>query len=83
VHRNLLGTFAPLIVRVVSSEGTRTGVVESKDADAEDGEKDMLLQAAVLALCKFMCISQEFCAKHLQVRRGRGGVGRVGRGGAT
>ena len=58
--------FTPLIVKVVSSEGTRHGVVvESKES--EDGVKDMLLQSAVLALCKFMCISAEFCSKHLQV----------------
>ncbi len=73
-HRNLLGTFAPLIVKVVSTEGVRRGamVVESKDSesDGEAGGKgsDMLLQSAVLALCKFMCISTEFCSKHLQVR---------------
>ena len=59
--------FTPLIVKVVSSEGTRRGgVVESKDG--EEGESDGLLQSAVLALCKFMCISADCCSKHLQVR---------------
>ncbi len=60
--------FAPLIVKVVLSEGTRQSmVVESKESEDGSSGKDMLLQSAVLALCKFMCISTEFCSKHLQV----------------
>lgn len=52
VGRGLLGLFGQILVRVI---------------DNEDGlfSSDILRQSAALALCKFMCISSEFCEKHL------------------
>jgi len=50
VGRGIIGLFAPLVVRVVAS-----GAYQS----------DVLMQAATLALCKFMCISSTFCSKYL------------------
>ncbi len=70
-----MSLFAPLILKIVSTEGVRRpGFVqtESKSDGEEDesDEPDLLLQSAVLALCKFMCISKEFCTRNLQVRGG-------------
>jgi hypothetical protein len=56
---NLLGSLAPLVVNIVVAEGTR--------CRRSTQPNDMLLYSAVLALCKFMCISADFCSKHLQV----------------
>jgi condensin complex subunit 1 len=52
VGRNLLSMFAPLLIRVVANEG---GVFDS----------EILMQASTLALCKCMCVSSQFCEKHL------------------
>lgn len=59
-HSNLLGSVAPLIVRVVALESAAARK-RSSDGDSR------LLESAVLALCKFMCVSSEFCNKHLQL----------------
>lgn len=50
--RGLIHVFGPLLVRVVANEGGRY-------------QSDILMQAAVLALCKFMCVSSQYCEKHL------------------
>lgn len=50
--RGLIGTFAPLLVRVISNEGGHFN-------------SEILTQSSTLALCKFMCVSSEFCEKHL------------------
>ena len=52
VGRGLIGLFGQLLVRVI---------------DNEEGSfsSDLLRQSATLALCKFMCISNAFCEKHL------------------
>lgn len=55
----MLGSVAPLIVRVVAME---SGI--GKGAGTGTGT---LLESAVLSLCKFMCVSSDFCSKHLQV----------------
>ena len=52
VGRGLLGVFGPLLVRVVANENNMYGDV-------------FLQQTATLALCKFMCISNKYCAKNL------------------
>lgn len=52
VGRGLIGLFGPLLVRVVRNEG---GAFSS----------EILMQSSTLALCKFMCISESFCEKHL------------------
>ena len=52
--KNLLGSFAPLIVAVCSNEKGRFN-------------DHMVRSAAVLALCKFMCVSSAFCEKHLRL----------------
>jgi len=52
VGRGLLGIFGPLLIRVVANE-------EGKYSS------QVIMQSAVLALCKFMCISRSFCEKHL------------------
>jgi condensin complex subunit 1 len=44
--------FGPLLNRVVGNEGGRFN-------------SEVLMQASVLALCKFMCVSSHFCEKHL------------------
>ncbi|CAJ1944395.1 unnamed protein product [Cylindrotheca closterium] len=54
VGRGLLGIFGPILVRVVVNEGQRFN-------------NGVLLQAATLSLCKFMCVSSSFCEKHLAV----------------
>jgi hypothetical protein len=59
---NLLGYLAPMIVRIVVVE---SGLAKKRSADS--GTDNRLLESAVLALCKFMCVSSEFCSKHLQV----------------
>lgn len=50
VGRNLVSLYAPLLVRVVGGEITTN---------------ETLMQAATLALCKCMCVSNDFCEKHL------------------
>jgi condensin complex subunit 1 len=50
--RGLINLFVPLLVRVVGNEGGRF-------------TSEILMQAAMLALCKFMCVSSSFCEKHL------------------
>lgn len=52
LNRGLIGQFGPLLVRVVANEGGR---FNSK----------VLMQASVLALTKFMCVSSQFCERHL------------------
>ena len=52
LNRNLLRQFCPLMIHVVSDESGKYG-------------HEILQQAAVLALCKFMCVSSQFCEKHL------------------
>ncbi|CAE7764260.1 ncapd2, partial [Symbiodinium sp. KB8] len=55
VCSNLLGSFAPLIVNTLA-------------ATREDPAGDSSLRrSAVLALGKFMCISSQFCERHLQL----------------
>jgi len=49
--RGLLGAFVPLLVRVVKNGGIF--------------ESDLLMQSSVLALCKCMCVSRNFCERHL------------------
>jgi len=50
--RGLISIFSPLLLRVVANDG---GVFNS----------EILKQASMLALCKFMCVSSSFCDKHL------------------
>jgi condensin complex subunit 1 len=50
--RGLISVFGPLLVRVVGNEGDRFN-------------SEILMQASVLALCRFMCVSSSFCEKHL------------------
>jgi len=52
VGRGLLGVFSPLLTRVVANEN-------------DQFSNELLQQTATLALTKFMCISNEFCEKHL------------------
>ncbi|RLN47625.1 hypothetical protein BBJ28_00003510 [Nothophytophthora sp. Chile5] len=53
--RNLLGMYGPLIIRVLVG-------------DTEEFKSDELLtECAVVALSKFMAVSEEFCEKHLQL----------------
>lgn len=53
--RNLLGMYGPLIIRVLVG-------------DEEELKSDELLtECAVVALSKFMAVSEEFCEKHLQL----------------
>ena len=53
LNRGLISKFGPLLVRVVGNEGGRFF------------DSEILMQASVLALCKFMCVSSSFCEKHL------------------
>jgi hypothetical protein len=64
VGRNLLGAVAPVIIRIVVAE---SGLSKGAPAPAA-AAPNSLFSSAVLALCKFMCVSAEFCSKHLQVR---------------
>jgi condensin complex subunit 1 len=48
----LNAAFVPLLVKVVGNEGGNFNSV-------------ILMQASMLALCKFMCVSASFCEKHL------------------
>ena len=50
--RGLISVFGPLLVRVVANEGGKF-------------DSEVLMQASMLALCKFMCVSSSFCEKHL------------------
>jgi condensin complex subunit 1 len=52
VGRNLLSMFGPLLIRVVGNDGGKYN-------------SEILAQASTLALCKFMCVSSQFCEKHL------------------
>jgi len=54
VGKNLLGTFGPIIALVAANAGGHFN-------------DHTLRTSAVLALCKFMCVSSEFCDKHLQL----------------
>lgn len=49
----LNAAFVPLLVKVVGNEG------------GNFSSSVILMQAAMLALCKFMCVSASFCQKHL------------------
>ena len=51
LSRGLIRVFGPLLVRVV----------------AQGGDSVVLKQASVLCLCKFMCVSSQFCEKHLSL----------------
>uniref|UniRef100_M4BXY5 Uncharacterized protein n=1 Tax=Hyaloperonospora arabidopsidis (strain Emoy2) TaxID=559515 RepID=M4BXY5_HYAAE len=53
--RNLLGVYGPLIIRVL------VGTEEEFQSDK------LLIECAVVALSKFMAVSEEFCEKHLQL----------------
>ncbi|GMF35129.1 unnamed protein product [Phytophthora lilii] len=53
--RNLLGMYGPLIIRVL------VGNEEEFKGD------ELLTECAVVALSKFMAVSEEFCEKHLQL----------------
>ncbi|KAL4150907.1 hypothetical protein PRNP1_010302 [Phytophthora ramorum] len=53
--RNLLGLYSPLIIRVL------VGKEEEFKGD------ELLTECAVVALSKFMAVSEEFCEKHLQL----------------
>ncbi|OWZ12599.1 Condensin complex subunit [Phytophthora megakarya] len=53
--RNLLGLYGPLIIRVL------VGKEEEFKGD------ELLTECAVVALSKFMAVSEEFCEKHLQL----------------
>lgn len=52
--RGLINAFSPLLVKVVGNEGNNFN-------------SEILMQASMLALCKFMCVSASFCEKHLPV----------------
>ncbi|GAX12009.1 condensin complex subunit 1 [Fistulifera solaris] len=52
LNRGLMGKFGPLLARVVANEGGRF-------------DSNILMEASVLALTKFMCVSSQFCEKHL------------------
>ncbi|GMH90581.1 hypothetical protein TL16_g11810 [Triparma laevis f. inornata] len=52
VGRGLLGVFGPIILRVVADE-------------SGEFNDNLLKQCAMLALCKFSCISNAFCTKNL------------------
>ncbi|KAH3732689.1 condensin-2 complex subunit D3 [Pelomyxa schiedti] len=54
VSTNLLGEFASLIVTVC------------RNATGQFGNS-LLRESAVLALCKYMCVSSEFCAEHIHL----------------
>ncbi|CAH0480130.1 unnamed protein product [Peronospora belbahrii] len=53
--RNLLGMYGPLIIRVL---------VGTEDEFKSD---ELLTECAVVALSKFMAVSEEFCENHLQL----------------
>uniref|UniRef100_K3W4W3 Condensin complex subunit 1 C-terminal domain-containing protein n=1 Tax=Globisporangium ultimum (strain ATCC 200006 / CBS 805.95 / DAOM BR144) TaxID=431595 RepID=K3W4W3_GLOUD len=55
VCRNLLGTYGPLIIRVL------------RGGNEEISGDELLIECAVVALSKFMAVSDEFCEKHLQL----------------
>ncbi|RLN99839.1 hypothetical protein DYB28_000540 [Aphanomyces astaci] len=52
VGRNLLGAYGPILIRLVANE----------DGIFDD---ELIKEASTVALCKFMCISAEFCEKNL------------------
>lgn len=52
--QNLLGSYGPLIIGVLHGGNTET-------------EDEVLTECAVVALSKFMAVSDEFCEKHLQL----------------
>ncbi|OQR85904.1 condensin complex subunit, partial [Thraustotheca clavata] len=52
VCANMLGNYGPLLVRMVANED---GVFDD----------EMVKETAIVALCKFMCISATFCEKNL------------------
>ncbi|RMX62507.1 hypothetical protein KXD40_007215 [Peronospora effusa] len=53
--RNLLGVYGPLIIRVLVG------------AEKEFKSDELLTECAVVALSKFMAVSEEFCENHLQL----------------
>ncbi|RHY34563.1 hypothetical protein DYB32_000850 [Aphanomyces invadans] len=52
VGRNLLGAYGPILIRLVAND----------DGTFDD---ELIKETATVALCKFMCISAEFCEKNL------------------
>ena len=50
----LIGACVPVVIRVVKNEGDQFG-------------SEVVQQAALLALCKFMCVSRTFCKNHLDL----------------
>lgn len=52
--RGIISHFSPLLVYVVADESGKFS-------------SEILKQASVLALCKFMCVSSSFCEKHLDI----------------
>jgi condensin complex subunit 1 len=53
IGRGLISLYGPLLTRVVGNEGGAFGASE------------VLMQSAMLALPKLMCVSSSFCEKHL------------------
>lgn len=63
VCRNLLGMYGPLIIRVLRGSSSSSSGVD----DDEISGDELLIECAVVALSKFMAVSDEFCSKHLQL----------------
>jgi condensin complex subunit 1 len=53
IGRGIISVYGPLLVRVVGNEG------------GSFAGSNILMQASMLTLCKFMCVSSSFCEKHL------------------
>ena len=74
IGRQLLGVFAPLLVRLVSNESGLYVVLSfplndqithnSNTCNRYDNEST-LRGAAMISFCKFMCVSRTFCEKQL------------------
>jgi hypothetical protein len=61
VAANLGGLFAPLLQSVAK------GLLTQRHASAKEVDADPLAQSALLALCKLMAVSSEFCESQLQL----------------
>lgn len=71
---SLLSLFGPMVVHICSSpksypvSAQMTQNIPGKDTDTHLGDRaqnDFLRKAAVLTLCKFMCVSSQFCEDNL------------------
>jgi hypothetical protein len=61
VGKNLLGTFGPVIALVCANAGNQFNVCQVAISFQSKHQQDHTLRtSAVLALCKFMCVSSEF-----------------------